>query len=397
MANITVWVYEKKPLANKKLRVYIRLIHKNRIAYHATNIAVFPKDIAKSDNGYRIKDKRIALVLSQIINDMDQEILDMGIKTDHYSASMLINTVLRRYKRRQPDFVDFSKYYIKTNFAGRNGSAENYSLSVKRLCEFYGREKILANEITIYKLNQFEKWLRDRGLERGVTLYLTSIQKLFKEMRLAYNDYDNDDIVIKNNPFEAYRIPRSTPKRKKRSLTLEELMEIRNYQCKNYKDTFTRDMFMLSFYMVGMNSRDLYDCPAPVMGRIEYNRGKTKDRREDEAFISIKVEPEAQEIINKYKGKKKLLDLKDFVSFKQFNNILNKHLKNIAPGLFFYMARHTWASLARNKCDVSKDDVAMALNHIDQALKTTDTYIDPDWTIIDRANRKVLDYVASIE
>jgi hypothetical protein len=30
-------------------------------------------------------------------------------------------------------------------------------------------------------------------------------------------------------------------------------------------------------------------------------------------------------------------------------------------------------------------------------LKTTDTYIDPDWSIIDRANRKVLDYVASIE
>ena len=102
-------------------------------------------------------------------------------------------------------------------------------------------------------------------------------------------------------------------------------------------------------------------------------------------------------ILDKYKSKKKLLDLKDFVSFKQFNNILNKHLKNISPGLFFYMARHTWASFARNKCDISKDDVAMSLNHIDQVLKTTDTYIDPDWSIIDRANRKVLDYVASIE
>ena len=102
-------------------------------------------------------------------------------------------------------------------------------------------------------------------------------------------------------------------------------------------------------------------------------------------------------ILDKYKGKKTLLDLKDFVSFKEFNNILNKRIKHIAPGLFFYMARHTWATFARNKCDVSKDDVAMSLNHIDQVLKTTDTYIDPDWSIIDRANRKVLDYVASIE
>ena len=102
-------------------------------------------------------------------------------------------------------------------------------------------------------------------------------------------------------------------------------------------------------------------------------------------------------ILDKYKRKKTLLDLKDFVSFKEFNNILNKWIKHIAPGLFFYMVRHTWATFARNKCDVSKDDVAMSLNHIDQALKTTDTYIDPDWSIIDRANRKVLDYVASIE
>lgn len=99
-------------------------------------------------------------------------------------------------------------------------------------------------------------------------------------------------------------------------------------------------------------------------------------------------------ILDKYKGKKTLLDLKDFVSFKEFNNILNKRIKHIAPGLFFYMARHTWATFARNKCDVSKDDVAMSLNHIDQVLKTTDTYIDPDWSIIDRANRKVLDYLS---
>jgi integrase len=259
------------------------------------------------------------------------------------------------------------------------------------------KEVIRADEITVRMLNNFEKWLRDRGLERGVSLYLGAIQKLFKEFRLEYNDYDSDVVVIKNNPFEAYKVPRSTTKRKKRTLTKQELVSLRDYQCKNTKDEFARDMFLLSFYLVGMNTRDLYDCPAPVFGRIEYNRGKTKDRREDQAFISIKVEPEAQAIIDKYKGKKALLDLKDFVSFKQFNNILNKHLKNIALGLFFYMARHTWASMARNKCDVSKDDVAMALNHIDQVLKTTDTYIDPDWTIIDRANRKVLDYLSSCQ
>jgi len=31
----------------------------------------------------------------------------------------------------------------------------------------------------------------------------------------------------------------------------------------------------------------------------------------------------------------------------------------------------------------SKDDVAFALNHIDQNRKTTDIYIIPDWKILD--------------
>jgi len=397
MANVAIWVFENKPMADGSFRVFLRLTNNYTKAFRATAIKVAPGQFERAKNGYLIKDKRINLMLSQLINDMELAILDLGIKTQHYSASLLMKVIFAGDKKRQPDFVDFSKYYIKKAFVGREGSAVTYRTAVNHLRYFMNKDVIRANEITVKVLTQFELWLRSQGMERGVSLYLGAIQKLFKEFRLEYNDYEEDVIIIKNNPFEAYKVPKPTTKRKKRTLTLQELTGIRDYECKNYKDAFARDMFMLSFYLVGMNTRDLFDCPAPVFGRIEYNRGKTKGRREDQAFISIKIEPEAQAIIDKYKGKKTLLDLKDFVSFKEFNNILNKRIKHIAPGLFFYMARHTWATFARNKCDVSKDDVAMSLNHIDQALKTTDTYIDPDWSIIDRANRKVLDYLSSCE
>lgn len=397
MASVATWVFENKPMADGSFRVFLRLTNNYSRAYRATAIKVYPGQFERAKNGYLIKDKRINLMLRQLINEMELTILDMGIKTQHYSASLLMKVIFASDQKKQPDFVDFAEYYIRKNFVGREGSAVTYRTAVKRLREYMGKNVIRADEITVRLLNNFEKHLRDRGLERGVSLYLGAIHKLFLEFRLEYNNYDEDVIIIKNNPFEAYKVPKPTTKKKKRTLTLEELKGIRDYQCKNDKDTFARDMFMLSFYLVGMNTRDLFDCPAPVFGRIEYNRCKTKDRREDQAFISIKVEPEAQAIIDKYKGKKVLLDVKSFTSFKEFNNILNKRLKNIAPGLFFYMARHTWASLARNKCDVSKDDVAMALNHVDQALRTTDTYIDTDWTIIDRANRKVLDYLSSCQ
>jgi hypothetical protein len=55
-----------------------------------------------------------------------------------------------------------------------------------------------------------------------------------------------------------------------------------------------------------------------------------------------------------------------------------------------YYARHSWATIARNACGAPKEDIAMALNHSDIKHKVTDSYVETDWGIIDRANEKVL-------
>jgi len=60
------------------------------------------------------------------------------------------------------------------------------------------------------------------------------------------------------------------------------------------------------------------------------------------------------------------------------------------PELTFYWARHTFATLARNKCRLSMNDVALALNHVDSNHKTTDIYIDRDWTIVDEVQERVV-------
>lgn len=59
-----------------------------------------------------------------------------------------------------------------------------------------------------------------------------------------------------------------------------------------------------------------------VGGRIEFSRQKTKKR------YSIKVEPEAQEIINRWRGKKYLLCFMDErADYRSFLKMMNKHLK----------------------------------------------------------------------
>lgn len=53
-----------------------------------------------------------------------------------------------------------------------------------------------------------------------------------------------------------------------------------------------------------------------------------------------------------------------------------------------------WATLARNECGISRDDVAEALNHARRGSdRVTDIYIERDFTRVWEANRKVLDLV----
>ena len=56
-----------------------------------------------------------------------------------------------------------------------------------------------------------------------------------------------------------------------------------------------------------------------------------------------------------------------------------------------YYARHTWASIAFN-IGIQKDVVSLALGH-SFGVRVTDTYINADLSRVDKANRRVIDYV----
>ena len=83
---------------------------------------------------------------------------------------------------------------------------------------------------------------------------------------------------------------------------------------------------------------------------------------------------------------------------KNFNRAINFGLKEIGAilgieDLEFYAARHSWATIALNKCGIDKYTVHSALNHVDDAMKVTDIYIERDFVIENQANVKVLKYV----
>ncbi len=66
-------------------------------------------------------------------------------------------------------------------------------------------------------------------------------------------------------------------------------------------------------------------------------------------------------------------------------------------GVTFYWARHTFANAARNDCRMSKNDVALALNQVEEGNRTTDIYIAKDWKILDDIQCKVIAQPRKVE
>ena len=206
------------------------------------------------------------------------------------------------------------------------------------------------------------------------------------------------------NPFAKVKVTEEIAE--KRSITIEQLRAIMElpYQTEqqpNHANRFNlaKDVFLLSFYLMGMNAADLYNCQQQEGERITYQRTKTKTRRKDKAEISILIPTEASELVAKYRGTRSYFVFSSmYSSVNTFNAALSKGLDEVGkaigvPDLQFYAARHTWATIAYNDAAIDKGVVSDALNHVDTKMSVTDRYIRKDWSRIDEANRKVIDLV----
>lgn len=163
-------------------------------------------------------------------------------------------------------------------------------------------------------LSRFEKWMIDSGMKTNAyAIHLRNIRAVF--------NYAIDEEITTLYPFRKFRIKREETR--KRSLTVEQLKMLRDYPCEPYQERY-RDMFMLMFYLIGVNAVDLFNAKELVNGRLEYKRAKTGK------LYSVKVEPEAMEIIERYKGKKYLLNVLDeYSNYKDFLHRMGIGLKQI--------------------------------------------------------------------
>lgn len=301
-------------------------------------------------------------------------------------------------ERENPNnFVKWFKAFADTHTNELASTKGCYLHTLNRLYDYcksqnpaQNLDKVEFGDITVMWLDGFDAFL-------SKTCKVNSRNHHMRNIRAVFKYAIRNDLDIRN-PFDRMRLKKE--KTAKRALSVEELRQLFNYPVEPYAEIY-RDMFKLSFLLIGINPVDLYRLDGINHGAINYRRAKTHKP------YTVKVEPEAMQIIEKYRGNSRLLNLADrWKRHDSFTKACNRALKGIgalppAPGrkkidnalfpdLTLYWARHTWATIAA-RLDVPKDTIAAALGHGGNTV--TDIYIDFDQKKIDEANRKVLDYV----
>lgn len=403
MATVKAVILRHQEKEDKTWNVKIRITHERKVAYIPTTHYVGRNLINKN---YELKANNNPVYDAVMVDVLRirSEISKMGHLIDNFTAKNLceyMENILSGNCSKGISFFDFAYSYFDDMTQNGRAIGVVHKSRIKKFQSFSGKSVELFTDITSKTLLSYESFLRNDGLsEVSIVDYVSVINNVFEVAKNKYNDEDTGIIKIPNNPFAKYKYPKKPVSRKK-ALSKEHIVSIMNYETKSKAVQVARDVFIISFLLCGMNSADLYYAE-DNNGRIEYERRKTKNRRADNAFISIKIEPELLPYIERYIDADRLFSFyKRNSTHQRFNAAINEHLKEIGKSLeiddlTFYAARHSWATLARNKCDVSMDDVSMSLNH-KSGHDVTDTYIKKDWSRIDEANRKVLDFVFHIE
>jgi len=383
--------------------IKIRITHNRKSEYIATDLFVHYK---KFENGFATGGEAANFLNSRIRDEIEkytQRYWKLGDLASKLTAKEVKERILKDNNKDEIDFHNFADQYVTELIAkGRKGTARSLGATISQLKKF--KTRLNFNDITLQFLNEYINFLKSNGVKNGVDNYIRAMRRIFREGQTRFNDEDRGIIRIPQYPFKKLKYDKPVFKTKENILTVEELQQFINYKPQRGRQQMAKDMFLLMFYLIGINAIDLYNLGKPdKKGRVNYVRAKTGKQ------YSIKLEPEAIEIIERYKGRDFLLNISEkYGNHLDMIKYINMELKTIGKAIQDTLseldekaifpteitsnwARHSWATIARNDCKINKDDVALCLGHEDMDNKVTDIYIKYDYSIIDRSNRKVID------
>ena len=412
MATLYYYLDTRWPRKDGSGSLKLAVTHKRQTVYEAIDVFVRPDEwdadhqqvVSRPDKKFlnviikkRMAECTLAFQRIMLRDDMDsftaKQLLHMVVRgTDTGSESEVEDYVLPVYN----EYITLCK---------RPNTTATYRASLNNLKEFEPKiDTLRFKDISVAWLRRYQSWLSGRGMSvNGANVYL-------RNLRTVFNFAIKNRYTIARYPFRD--IDMSTTEPDKREITWDKFLEWVSLPMTDNR-VFYRDLFMLSFYLCGIRPVDLLYVKRDQVenGRLVYWPQKLGGRKK----LSIKIEPEAWEIIRKYEGKEYLLRIMDQrEDYKSFMAHWNRALKAIGkdvytpaecgngkiyqlvkhigviPYIKIYYARICWGCFAYNLLDIPMDVIAQAYGH-KSGPRITNFYVKRSNEKVDEANRALID------
>jgi len=402
--NLRLILDKRRKRKDNSYPIVLRLIHNRNSTTIPTGYKVEEKDWNDDGNCIRYTCKLFHRKMIDSVNRMLtgklQEANNILTKLDDRKIlnNISVTEVKDRIQKKSAriSFETFTNKLIdEFRQMKRFGSVSVYQQALDFVKKNNNNKDLYFDAINYSFIKKIEvKFISEGNSINGLSFYLRTI-------RAIYNKAIKENIAHEeSNPFKKYQIKKEETK--KRAIKKENIIEIENLKLVEYTPIWhAKNYFLFSFYTRGINFVDIAKLKLSniIDDRIVYRRSKTS------GLFTVKISDKIQEILSYYimgktsedyifpviKRKNPDDQVKDYMNERKIYNDKLKDIANMIKiniNLTSYVARHTWASLAK-KMGYSTEVISEGLGHKD--IKTTQIYLENfENKVLDDVNEMVI-------
>lgn len=392
MTTFYIVIVPTKRLANGKHRIRIAVAHQAQTRYIATPFIL--DSISQLKKGRVVRHENAAqinLCLQRTINEYIL-ILSSIKHANQLTCTQLIHSIQEEERKKYLTFDVIAKEFLSTlQSESRIKSYKLYKTAISHFNRFLKKEHdIPLEQIRPSHIHQYQNFLEKRELSSTtVRIYLTLIKVILNyAIKMDYIHY-------KVHPFAACILPSS--RIRNLDLTVDELKSLRDVSLKEQNLLIVRDLFMLTYYLGGINLKDLLDYHFEENNLIlSYIRHKTYRTKHGENEIVFSIQPEAQQIISKYRTDKGFLKFGPYESYNKVYSLIYRYLTRIAreagitSSISYYSARKSFAQHGYN-IGIQIETIEYCIGHSMKSNRPIGNYIRVMRSHADIAMRRIFD------
>lgn len=398
MATIKLAVLKHTKSKDGSYKIRISIGHRSETHYIVTPYSV--NALSEFDNGIVVRvpnAHEINIKLRNLLNDYEERLERIDSPEDYTCKELRDLLKSMRTHSSKVTFKQVSEQYQKELIEdGRGSYAGMLQNSFRLFFEFTGGDVFLS-EISTITISEFERWLKRKGVSQtyiSMTLSMTRtiVNRAIRMQLVTYSVH----------PFTYWKRP-ADPEREL-DISVEDVRAIRDAQPRLKKQRIARDIFMLSYYLGGINLIDLLEIDFRGVSVLEYTRHKSRNMKLSDKRISFTLQPEAKELISKWMNRNTgRLDFGYKFSYKNFLAYVTRSIKSLAKDIDIQDYRKVCYYTARKSFVQHGFDLGISLEVLEYCIGQSVKNNRPIFNYLkimrkhaDVAFRQILDNLAGI-